>query len=143
MGNGTATPLQGEALRANQIELVSTTTVAGTLYGIAFSVFCLYVHSLAPQFRDGDRKRRAMFMLGYSTVILLCGLYSLVAKAGITQDGYIKHNNYLGGPLLYVESTYHSSPVFAVFIVSELVVDILTAVIQVRSCFLPSILQTG
>jgi hypothetical protein len=78
MDNSTTTPLQGDLLLMNQLELVAPTTVAGTLYGIAFTLFCLYVHSLIPQLRNIDRKRHAKFMLGYSTVIMLCGLYNLV-----------------------------------------------------------------
>jgi hypothetical protein len=135
MGNNTAIPLQGEILFANQLELVVPTTVAGTLYGIAFTFFCLYVHALGPQLRDGDRKRHAQFMLGYSAVIMLCGLYDLVANAWVTQDAYIKHSDYLGSPYSYILSAYHTSRVMFIGGFCQVAVDILTSAIQVHSHF--------
>jgi uncharacterized membrane protein YozB (DUF420 family) len=138
MGNGTATPLlQGEVLLVNQLDLVTTTTVAGTLYGIAFTLFCLYVNSLALQLRDGDRKRHAKFMLAYSTVIMLCGLYYLVSNAWVTQDANIKHSSHLGGPETYIASTIHSNPVIAVGFACEMVINTLTSAIQVHIYFSP------
>jgi hypothetical protein len=137
MGNSTEIPLQGEILLFNQLELVTATTVAGTLYGIAFSLFCLYVHSLVAQFSNGDRKRQAKFMLGYTTVIMLCGMYNLVSNAFVTQDAYVKHSNYPGGPFFYTESTYHTNPQIIVGLAFQLTVDIMTLAIQVRSYFSP------
>ncbi|EKM75863.1 hypothetical protein AGABI1DRAFT_131770 [Agaricus bisporus var. burnettii JB137-S8] len=129
--DNTATPiLEGELLLGTQLELVTPTTVAGTFYGIAFTLFCLYVDSLASQFRDEDRKRRAKFMLGYSSIIMLCGLYSLVSNAWITQDAYIKHGNYPGGPYFYVLATFHAPVMIAAF-TCQIVIDILTSAIQI------------
>jgi hypothetical protein len=136
MDNSTATPLQGELLLVNQLELVTPTTVAGTLYGIAFTLFCLYVHSLAPQLSDGVRKKQARFMLGYSTVIMLCGLYVLVANAWATQNAYIKHPDTPGGPFLYIASTTHA-PVMVAVIPNQTVIDVLTSTIQACIYFSP------
>jgi hypothetical protein len=137
MDNSTATPLQGTVLLANQLELVTPTTVAGTLYGIAFTLFCLYVHSLAPQLWDnGDRKTQAKFMLGYSTVIMLCGLYFLVSNAWAIQNAYIKHPDTPGGPILYTESTIHT-PMMVILFTSDIVIDVLTLAIQVCIYFSP------
>ncbi|XP_006455141.1 hypothetical protein AGABI2DRAFT_180326 [Agaricus bisporus var. bisporus H97] len=95
MDNSTTT-IQESLLLGTQLELVVPTTVAGTLYGIAFTIFCCYVHSLVPHLQAGDRKRQAKFMLGYSSIIMLCGLYSLISNAWVTQDTYIMHANYPG-----------------------------------------------
>ncbi|XP_006455507.1 hypothetical protein AGABI2DRAFT_145634 [Agaricus bisporus var. bisporus H97] len=129
MDNNATPILEGELLLGTQLELVTPTTVAGTFYGIVFTLFCLYVDSLAPQFRDEDRKRRAKFMLGYSSIIMLCGLYSLVSNAWITQDAYIKHGNYPGGPYFYVLATFHAPVMIAAF-TCQIVIDILTSAIQ-------------
>jgi hypothetical protein len=135
MDNSTATPpLQGELLLLNQLELVTPTTVGGTLYGIAFTLFCLYVHSLAPQLRDGDRKRQAKFMLVYSTVIMLCGVYSLVYNAWGNQDAYIKHSDFPGGPYGYIQSINRGNAAVTILFTSQVVIDILTSAIQVH-CF--------
>lgn len=129
--NNSIVPLQGELLLATQLELVTPTTLAGTLYGVAFTLFCLYVHSLVSQLQDEDRKRRAKFMLGYTVVIMLCGLYNLVANAWAIQEAYIKHGDYPGGPYLYLLSSFHTG-VIAIMIVCQMAVDILTSTIQVR-----------
>jgi hypothetical protein len=142
MDNSTAIPLQGAALLLNQFELVGPTTVAGTLYGIAFTLFCLYVRSLVPRFRDEDRKRQARFMLAYSTVIMLCGLYNLVLNTWITQEAYIKHADYPGGPYFYIRTTYHSAPAVTAGLACQAAVDTLTAAILVHSHFSP-IYPTG
>jgi hypothetical protein len=131
MDNSTVVQLQGDILLFNQLELVMPTTAPGTLYGIAFTLFCLYVHSLAPQLRDGDRKRQARFMLGYSIVIMLCGLYFLVSNAWVAQDAYIKHRNYLGGPYSYVEASFLTTPVIPVGLACTVIIAVLTSAIQV------------
>ncbi|XP_006455455.1 hypothetical protein AGABI2DRAFT_121383 [Agaricus bisporus var. bisporus H97] len=129
--NNSIVPLQGELLLATQLELVTPTTLAGTLYGVAFTLFCLYVHSLVSQLQDEDRKRRAKFMLGYTVVIMLCGLYNLVANAWAIQEAYIKHGDYPGGPYLYLLSSFHTG-VIAIMIVCQMAVDILTSTIQAK-----------
>jgi hypothetical protein len=131
MDNSTDIPLEGELLLVTQLELVTSTTVDGTLYGIVFTLFCLYVHSLSPRLWDGDRKRQAQFMLGFSSIVMLCGLYILIVNTWATQDAYIKHNNYPGGPYSYENSTIHTAIEIAL-ISCWLVVDILTSAIQVH-----------
>ncbi|EKM75188.1 hypothetical protein AGABI1DRAFT_132439 [Agaricus bisporus var. burnettii JB137-S8] len=131
MSANSTTPLQGSLLLSTQFELVSSTTAAGTLYGIAFSLYCLYLHASLPQLRGLDRRRRTQFMITYSTIIMLCGLYYLVSNAWVVQDAYIKHANFPGGPVLYVSSTFLTQPVIAVGLVCVSVVDISTAAIQI------------
>ncbi|KAF7760977.1 hypothetical protein Agabi119p4_10386 [Agaricus bisporus var. burnettii] len=120
--------LQGSLLLVTQIELVSGTTAAGTLYGIAFSLYCLYLHASIPQLRDHNRKRQTRFMITYSTIIMLCGLYYLLSNAWVIQDAYIMHANFPGGPYLYENPT---QPVIAAGLVLLSVVDVLTAAIQI------------
>ncbi|XP_006456367.1 hypothetical protein AGABI2DRAFT_122271 [Agaricus bisporus var. bisporus H97] len=110
-------PLQGALLLTTQLELVSTTTAAGTLYGIAFSLYCLYLHASLPQLRDHDRRRTTQFMIIYSSIIMLCGLYFLILNAWVIQDAYIKHANFPKGPYAYEESTYVTQPAIAVGLV--------------------------
>jgi ABC-type glycerol-3-phosphate transport system permease component len=131
MDNSTVTPLQGNLLIYTQLELVSSTTVAGTLYGIAFTLFYLYVHALVPRLRDEDRKTQAKFMLSYSSVIMLCGLFTLIVNAWLAQDAYIKHRNYPGGPYVYEQSLYHK-PLVITEVICQVVIDVLTSAIQVQ-----------
>ncbi|XP_006456369.1 hypothetical protein AGABI2DRAFT_122272 [Agaricus bisporus var. bisporus H97] len=110
--------LTGQLLLVTQIELTSTTTAAGTLYGIAFFLYCLYLHALLPQLRDNDRRRKTQFMITYSSIIMLCGLYFLLLNAWVIQDAYIKHADFPEGPYGYEESTYVTQPAIAVGLVS-------------------------
>jgi hypothetical protein len=136
MNSSITPPLTGDLLLVTQLELVTPTTVAGTLYGIAFTLFCLYVHALAPRLRNGDRTKQARFMLAYSTVIMLCGLYYLVSNAWVTQDAYIKHSDYPGGPYAYVESTFQgTTAVIPIGLACQTAIDVMTSAIQVRGPF--------
>ncbi|EKM75197.1 hypothetical protein AGABI1DRAFT_132447 [Agaricus bisporus var. burnettii JB137-S8] len=100
-------PLQGVLLLATQLELVSGTTAGGTLYGIAFSLYCLYLHASLPQLRDHDRRRTTQFMIISSSIIMLCGFYFLLLNAWVIQDAYIKHANFPKGPYGYEDSTFN------------------------------------
>jgi hypothetical protein len=142
MENSTTIPLQGDLLLLNQFQVVAPTTVGGTLYGIAFTLFCLYAHSLVVEIRNGDRKRQAKFMLVYSTVIMLCGLYNLVINAWMTQRTYIGHANYSGGPYAYKRLAYRITPVTVAGLSCQATVDVLTGAIQVHRFFTP-IYSTG
>jgi hypothetical protein len=136
MNNSTTPPLTGDLLLFTQLELVTPTTVAAALYGIAFTLFCLYVHALAPRLRNGDRTKQARFMLAYSSVIMLCGLYFLVSNAWVTQDAYIKHSNYPGGPYAYIASTFQgTTAVIPIGLVCQTAIDVMTSAIQVRGRF--------
>lgn len=126
-------PLQGELLLATQLELVSSTTAAGTFYGIAFSLYCLYLHASLPRLREHDRRRRTQFMMTYSAIIMLCGLYYLVSNAWVIQDAYIKHADTPGGPYVYELTSFSKQPAIALGLVCASIIDISTAAIQVLS----------
>jgi hypothetical protein len=142
MDNSTVTPLEGELLIINQLDLLSSTTVAGALYGLAFALFCLYVHAIGRQLREGERTRQAKFMLAYSIVVMICGTYYLVASAWVAQDAYIKHSDYPDSPYSYVISTYPTSPVIWLALACQQTVDALTSAIQVCRRFFPCIYST-
>lgn len=140
MDNNTPT-VENELVLANELELVSPTTVAGTLYGIAFTLFCLYVHSLAPHYQDQDRKGRAKFMLGYSSIIMVFGLYIVVTNTWYIQDAYIKHGDFPGGPYAYALSAIHTQPAIFTSFICQFSIEIMTSAIQVRFVFLSSVLR--
>lgn len=116
----------------NQLGLVAPTTVAGTFYGIAITLYCLYVYSLVPRLRS-DYRRRGIFMLAHSTLVMICGLSSLIAKGWVTQDAYIKHGEFPGGPHKYTFSACHTHPIITFGNACQMLVDILTSAIQVIS----------
>ncbi|XP_006455470.1 hypothetical protein AGABI2DRAFT_121394 [Agaricus bisporus var. bisporus H97] len=91
MDNGTTT-LEGPLLLQTQFELVSPTTAAGTLYGIAFTLYCLYVqsHSLLDFVMQIENDKQDS---------------CLVANAWVAQDAYIKHGDHPGGAYAYISSS--------------------------------------
>jgi hypothetical protein len=131
MDDSPSTPLKGPALLLNQLDLVSTSTACGMLYGIVFTLFCLYVHSLAPQFCERNRRQQAKFMLAYSAFIKLCGLYYLLSNAWATQDAYVKHSKYPNGPYFYLLSMFHGGPMILLALICQVIIDMLTLTIQV------------
>jgi hypothetical protein len=70
-------------------------------------------------------------MLAHSTIVMLCGLSSLIANGWITQDAYIKHGDYTGGPHRYTFSACHTHPMVTISNICQMLVDILTSAIQV------------
>jgi hypothetical protein len=93
--------LQGDLLLITQLELIGSTSAAGILYGIAFALYWLYVHSSLPQLRNRDRKRQTAVMLAASTVAMLFGLVTLALNVWVIQDAFVKHYNFPGGPVAY------------------------------------------
>jgi hypothetical protein len=130
----------GKLLLITQLEVITPTTIAGTFYGISFAIFCLYIHSMVPRLQKNGCQRRATFMLCYSAIIMICGLYIIVSNAWVTQDAFVKHNDYPGGPWAYVESTLNTQPVIAASLGCQFGIDTLTSMIQVHSCFSPFLL---
>lgn len=128
---GDNTPLQGTLLLETRLELVTSGTVAGTFYGFAFSLYCLYALSLFPQLRSPDSPQRAKFMFSYTTIIMLLGLFNLASNAWITTNAYIGHNDFPGGPLAYGYTVLATQPVFIACNASQLAINILTSAIQV------------
>ncbi|KAF9440002.1 hypothetical protein P691DRAFT_768456 [Macrolepiota fuliginosa MF-IS2] len=54
------------------VNLISETAINGLLYGIALSLFFLSVKSLYLQLKDPHLQRQAIFMLGYTSVVIIC-----------------------------------------------------------------------
>ncbi|EKM81290.1 hypothetical protein AGABI1DRAFT_127302 [Agaricus bisporus var. burnettii JB137-S8] len=129
--NTASDSFQESVLLSNQLGLLTPTTVAGTFYGVAFALYYLYVHSLAPRLRSRDTRRRDILMLAHSTIVMLCGLASLITNGWVTQDAYVNHGNNPGGPYQYTSSICHSLPVIAIGLTCQMLVDILTSAIQV------------
>ncbi|XP_006455496.1 hypothetical protein AGABI2DRAFT_121415 [Agaricus bisporus var. bisporus H97] len=93
--------LQGDLLLITQLELIGSLSAAGLLYGIVFTLFCLYVHSSIPRLRINERKRQTTFMLAVVAIAMLSGLVNLSLNVWIIQDAFIKHPNFPGGPVAY------------------------------------------
>jgi hypothetical protein len=123
--------LQGDLLLITQLELIGSTSVAGTLYGIAFALYLLYVYSSLPQLRSHDRKTQTIVMISATTGGMLLGLATLAINVWIIQDAFIKHYNFPGGPVAY-ESTILKVPTMICHVCNWLIVLIFDAI---QVCF--------
>jgi hypothetical protein len=123
--------LQGKLLPVTQLQLATGGTVAGTFYGIAFTLYCLYALSLAAQLRSPGLRRRAQFLFAYSTIIMLLALFNVAADAWIINSSYIGHCDFPGGPFVYGYTVLSSEPMFVVYNASQLAINMLTSAIQV------------
>lgn len=120
-------PFLNEAL-----ELIATTTILGVVYGVVFILYCLCARSLYLDFQKPDKRRRASFSIGYTSVLLFCATGTLAFNARVNQLSYIDHADFPGGPFIYIlsrDSTIISYSTTAGIL--ELVVDFLTMAIQV------------
>lgn len=124
-------PLQGPLLLVTELELISSTTIAGVFYGIAIILYCLYIQSSLSQLQKLDRRRQTKFMLVYTTIVMLCGLVSLGTNGWIIQNAYIKHSNFPGGPYRYTNDVDTTQPIGIICLSSLMMVDILSLAIQV------------
>lgn len=115
------------------LDLITSTTVLGVLYGIAFALYCLCTYSLYLQLQKPDRRRRAIFLLGYTSLLLFCATVILVLNARMIKVTYVNHADFPGGPLAY-ENSYNSTTMLNVAVGSSLglIVEVLTVAIQVR-----------
>jgi hypothetical protein len=122
--------LQGDLLLTTQLELIGSTSAAGVLYGIAFTLYCQYVHASLPQLRGKERKKQTMFMLAVTSIAMLSGLVNLGLNIWIIQNAFIKHPNFPGGPVAYeFAMSKHESTICHI---CNLIVVLIITTIQVR-----------
>lgn len=125
--------IQGDLLTITQLELIGSTSAAALLYGIAFTLYCQYVHSSLPQLRNKERKKQTMFMVAVTSAAMLSGLVNLGLNTWIIQNAFIKHPNFPGGPVAYEFAMLkHESTILHI---CNLIVVLIITIIQVRGVF--------
>ncbi len=92
---------QSELFLLETFDLISSTTILGAFYGIAFTLYCLCARLLYLQLRERNQQRQARFTLVIISLTLLCTTIYLALNARIIQLAYINHSDFPGGPLAY------------------------------------------
>ncbi|KAF9441046.1 hypothetical protein P691DRAFT_685296 [Macrolepiota fuliginosa MF-IS2] len=115
----------GQLRLTEDVDLISATTINGLLYGIALSLFFLCVQSLYPQLKAPHLQRQAIFILGYTSAVMICGFVYLALFTQITQLAYIDHNT-SPGELHGYEQLLYGQPIGVVLSVFNTMVDALT-----------------
>ncbi|KAF9442904.1 hypothetical protein P691DRAFT_809760 [Macrolepiota fuliginosa MF-IS2] len=121
-----------QLLLFKSLDLVASTTIGGLLWGIALSLYTLCTLSLLPQIQGLNHhdQQQAIFTLVYSSVVMICGILFLAATTWVTQQAYVYHNDFPGGPIEYKTLYLHAQPVGVIGIVFSVTLDLLTIAIQ-------------
>ncbi|KAF9447027.1 hypothetical protein P691DRAFT_823347 [Macrolepiota fuliginosa MF-IS2] len=113
------------------LDLISSTTINGVLYGIALSLYVLASRALYPQLKISGQQKHAVFMFVYTSLVMTCGVILLVLSMRRVQLAYIDHNTFPGEPFEYLKAYSYSQPVGIGEAVFNLVNDVLTLGIQI------------
>ncbi|KAF9443154.1 hypothetical protein P691DRAFT_764551 [Macrolepiota fuliginosa MF-IS2] len=113
------------------LDLISSTTINGVLYGIALSLYVLAARSLYPQLKDLHQRRRAIFIFVYTSVVMICGIIFLALATRGAQLSYIDHNTFVGEPIEYQVTYLFSLPAGIAEDIFSTMIDILTLGIQI------------
>ncbi len=115
-----------------KLDLLSNTTILGTLYGIVVTLYCLCSLSLYRQIREPDLQRQAKFTLGYISLILFLVTAYLGLNARTMSVVYIDHANFPGGALQYEVSLDSLAKKYGIAGgIIDFSVEVLTMIIQV------------
>ncbi|KXN84542.1 hypothetical protein AN958_12353 [Leucoagaricus sp. SymC.cos] len=96
----------------NAVFLIGLTTINGTLYGIAFTLFCLCALSLYLQLRDPEHRRQTIFTLVHMSFIMAIGLINLAVDARGMQESFINHaDDPEGGGFMYHQDVSLHQPI--------------------------------
>lgn len=125
---------QGQVRTLEALDLICSTTVAGTLFGLTFTLYCLCAWSLYRQIKDSgqlSQRKRNVFTLGYMTAVMLCGFTLLFLNSFLARIVYIDHADYPGGPFNFEASAQSIQPLFASGQSVILLLDLLTLATQI------------
>ncbi|KAF5362243.1 hypothetical protein D9756_001992 [Leucocoprinus leucothites] len=91
-----------EVIRHSEaIDLVSTTTIQGVLYGIGFILYCMCQRLLYKDFRKGDKPRHTILLFLHSFLVFVVASMVLVILTQTALLAYLDHNDSVGSPILY------------------------------------------
>ncbi len=121
------TEYPSEAVSFEAFDLIGSTTILGILYGITFTLYCLFCRSLYLQ--------RGKFTLGYTSLLLFCTTTYLALSVHMIRLTYVNHDRLPEGSSAYQEPLY-GSPIDsceAAKAVFGTIVEVLAMAIQVSS----------
>jgi len=92
------------------INLVSSTTVASTAYGIMFTLYLICCYFLMLQMSK-EGKQRSVFLICYITAMFIFGTIYVATTTQATMVSYVYFANFPGGPSAYNNLVLFSAPV--------------------------------
>ncbi|KAF5356750.1 hypothetical protein D9756_006689 [Leucocoprinus leucothites] len=133
MENNTDIPPDLRAsLRLDESFDVFASMLCSLTYGIAFTLYCIVVHSLHHRLRQPSQHKTAFITLGYTTFAIVCATVYLVMTHFYTQMAYVFHRDDLpGGPLIYESLVLYTHPSYLVSVLFFIMLDWLTMAVQI------------
>jgi hypothetical protein len=104
--------------------------LCGFGYGIVFTLYCACARVLYFQYQKTDRRKQALFMLVYITILTIFGGLYFASNARVTQLAYVNFRNYPLGPNDYTLLMY-SSPINLLGVVTYAMIGWMTDAILV------------
>ena len=119
---------------ADAINLVSSTTVASTAYGIMFTLYLICCYFLILQMTHEQAKRRSVFLICYITAMFVFGtIYVATTTHAVTMVSYVYYANFPGGPSAYNNLVLFSAPIGIINTVSYVLANWLADAMLVSS----------
>jgi len=95
----------------DSVNLVSSTTVASTAYGIMVTLYFICCYFLKMQMAHQKEKRRPLFFICYISAMFAFGTIYIVTTTQATTVSYVYHAEFPGGPSYYNNLVLFSAPV--------------------------------
>lgn len=120
---GAPTDESSADLFADSLNLVATTTIEGTAYGIMFTLYIICVHFLRRKLGNRkDKDSRTWFFLVYTSCMFILGTLYTVSSARTIQLAYVNHRLFDAGPAAY-DILIFSEPINILGIVSYVIAN--------------------
>jgi hypothetical protein len=115
------------------LELVSLTSLRGVLFGIAFTLYCLCTQIWYKNFLNKpDRRKRTLFVFGYSTLIMIAALISFATDTHLVVLAFLDPNTTsLKAPLNHIQLPTNSPALAFLHGISPPVIVTLVCLMQV------------
>lgn len=129
----------------DSVNLVSSTTVASTAYGIMVTLYFICCYFLKMQMAHQKEKRRPLFFICYISAMFAFGTIYIVTTTQATTVSYVYHADFPGGPSYYNNLVLFSAPVGIVNTISYVFANWMADALLVRHkfCHEPSIKLTS
>ncbi|KAF9447028.1 hypothetical protein P691DRAFT_672312 [Macrolepiota fuliginosa MF-IS2] len=112
------------------LDLISSTTFSGALWGISFGLYILCARAVRPQLKEAHHRRNIKFTFAYTSVVIACDTILLATTAWLTQQAFIGHADFPGGPSEFENQNLYSEPTGVAHMTFSVIIDVLTLGIQ-------------
>ena len=114
------------------VNLVSSTTIASTAYGVMVTLYLICCYFLRLQMARQKERKRSLFFICYITAMFIFGTMYVATTTQATTVSYVYHSDFPGGPSAYNNFVLFSAPVGIVNTISYVLANWLADALLVR-----------